>query len=148
MSLTSAKLKRAKPKINLFNRQRKLRVDADASRGFLESLAEHLGLGGGFSVVLVSDAAMRRFNSTYAGKNQSTDVLSFPAGDTPGEESYLGDIIISVETAEVQRVSSLDNEIMTLSLHGLLHLLGYDHETDRGEMNSKEAALRKKFGLR
>lgn len=91
---------------------------------------------------------MRRFNSTYAGKNQSTDVLSFPAGDTPGEESYLGDIIISVETAEVQRVSSLDNEIMTLSLHGLLHLLGYDHETDRGEMNSKEAALRKKFGLR
>ena len=147
MNLTSAKLKRVKPKINLFNRQRNLHVDVNSARQFLESVAEYLGLSSGFSVVLVSDAAMKRLNSTYAGKEQPTDVLSFPAGDTAGDEPYLGDIIVSVETADAQRIVSLNDEVRILCLHGILHLMGYDHEYDDGEMNSREVALRKRFGL-
>lgn len=118
-----------------------------SARQFLESVAECLGLERGFSVVLVSDAAMKRYNSTYAGKDRPTDVLSFPAGDSEGDEPYLGDIIISVETADAQRSASLDDEIRILCLHGILHLMGYDHECDGGEMNSREVALRKRFGL-
>lgn len=147
MSLTSAKLKRAEPRINLLNRQRKLQVNLTSVREFLADLAEYLCLRSGFSVVLVSDDAMTRFNATYAGKDEPTDVLSFPAGGAGGSEPYLGDIIISVETADAQKVSSLNEEISVLCLHGLLHLMGYDHETDRGEMNSKEVTLRRRFGL-
>jgi len=118
-----------------------------SARKFLESVAKDLGLQRGFSVVLVSDAAMKRYNLTFAGKDWPTDVLSFPAGDTVGDEPYLGDIIVSVETADAQRIASLDNEVRILCLHGILHLMGYDHECDDGKMNSREAALRKRFGL-
>ena len=118
-----------------------------SARKFLESVAEDLGLQRGFSVVLVSDAAMKRYNLTFAGKDRPTDVLSFPVGDTVGDEPYLGDIIVSVETADAQRIASLDDEVRILCLHGILHLMGYDHECDDGEMNSREAALRKRFGL-
>lgn len=122
-------------------------MDLTSARQFLESVAEHLDLRSGFSVVLVSDAAMRRYNSTYAGKDQLTDVLSFPTGDTLGDEPYLGDIIISVETANVQKMATLDDEVKVLCLHGILHLLGYDHECDSGEMRFLEEGLRERFGL-
>lgn len=118
-----------------------------SARKFLDCVAEHLGLERGFSVVLVSDAAMRRYNSTYAGKDRPTDVLSFPVGGSEGDEPYLGDIIVSVETANAQRITSLDDEVKILCLHGMLHLVGYDHTCDDGEMNSRETALRKRFGL-
>lgn len=122
-------------------------MDLDSARQFLESVVEYLGLNSGLSVVLVSDAAMRRYNATYAGIDRPTDVLSFPAGDIAGDEPYLGDIIISVETADAQRSASLDDEVKVLCLHGILHLMGYDHECDDGEMRVKEAGLRERFGL-
>lgn len=99
----------------------------------------------GFSLVLVSDPAMKRFNSQFAGKSEPTDVLSFPA-DLEAE-SYLGDIIVSVESADLQRKGSLDTELRILALHGLLHLMGYDHESDDGEMRAFEGDLREEFGL-
>jgi probable rRNA maturation factor len=88
---------------------------------------------------------MQRFNSKYAGKSKPTDVLSFPAGSD--DDTYLGDIVVSVESAERQRDSSLDTELKILALHGVLHLLGYDHECDDGEMRSLEGLLREEFGL-
>jgi len=88
---------------------------------------------------------MKRFNAQFAGKSSTTDVLSFPA-DQEGEP-YLGDIVISVESADRQRRTSLDTEIKILGLHGVLHLLGHDHVRDEGEMNVLEEALRKEFGL-
>ena len=88
---------------------------------------------------------MQRFNAQFAGKSSPTDVLSFPADQE--DEPYLGDIIISVESADRQRRTSLDKEMKILGLHGVLHLLGHDHVHDDGEMNDLEKALRKEFGL-
>ncbi len=92
---------------------------------------------------------MRQLNRRFAGKDKGTDVLSFPDEGEPWEEDeqYVGDIVISVETAERQRRSTLENELRVLALHGLLHLIGYDHETDSGEMIQLESVLKEEFQL-
>ncbi|MES1246037.1 MAG: rRNA maturation RNase YbeY [Acidobacteriota bacterium] len=103
-------------------------------------------------VRFASDRELRRVNRDYRGKDKATDVLSFP-GEPPvegveiGEEGrHVGDILISVPTARRQaaeRGHAPEREIRTLLLHGLLHCLGYDHETDRGEMERLERRLRR-----
>ena len=97
-----------------------------------------------FSVVFVTDGIIRRYNRDYRGFDKPTDVLSFP-----GEDGYLGDILISSETAynQARKSSTLSFEtnIHRLLLHGLLHLMGYDHEIDDGEMRTIERRLRRRF---
>jgi len=97
-----------------------------------------------FTVVFVSDKVMRDYNSRYRHMDKPTDVLSFP-----GEDGYLGDILISTETAWKQanqsQTLSFEDNIRRLMLHGVLHLSGYDHETDNGEMRAIERRLRRKF---
>lgn len=111
---------------------------------------------GTVSVALVTDAAMRRLNRRFRGVDRATDVLSFPdsggfAPRTPGTRPrVLGDIAIATGVARRQAHRyghSLRTEIRTLALHGLLHLLGYDHERDRGEMARVEERLRRRTGL-
>ena len=134
----------------MFNRQRKIRLDAAPLRRFALQLAGRLKTDRGFSIVLVSDSAMRRLNRRFAGKDRPTDVLSFPDGPEEWEaeaEPYAGDVVISVDAADRQRRGSLLDELKVLSLHGLLHLLGYDHETDDGEMRLLERKLKKEFHL-
>ena len=101
---------------------------------------------GQVTIALVTDAAMRRMNAQYRGADYATDVLSFPS-DSPG---VLGDIAIArgvaIRQARVQGHSET-TEIRILALHGLLHLLGYDHERDRGEMRRIEDRLRLRAGL-
>jgi probable rRNA maturation factor len=100
---------------------------------------------GELSVVLGGDRAVRRLNARYRRRDRPTDVLSFPAG---GGEAGLGDVLISVPAAErnARRLGrSLDSELQVLALHGFLHLLGYDHETDDGEMERLEAGLRRRL---
>jgi rRNA maturation RNase YbeY len=84
------------------------------------------------SVALIANAEIQQLNATYRHKDYATDVLSFPAGDgLPGEVRILGDVIISVDKAKEQaeeRGRSLDEEMATLLIHGIVHLLGYDHE--------------------
>lgn len=97
-------------------------------------------------VRFASDRELRRVNRGFRGKDKATDVLSFPGG--PGEDGshHLGDILISVPTARRQaeeRGHSAEREIKVLLLHGLLHCLGYDHETDQGEMERLERRLRR-----
>lgn len=95
------------------------------------------------SIAFVSDAAMRRLNRKYRGRDQTTDVLTFP-GERP-------DIVISLDRARRQAVAerhSLATEVRYLILHGVLHALGYDHETDGGEMNALEMKVRGRVGLR
>ncbi len=104
-------------------------------------------LKGGFSVALVSDRTMRKYHAQFAAQNHSTNVLSFPFRAADSSEAYLGDILVSVETADRQREASLGEELKILVLHGVLHLLGYDHETDDGEMHRLEERLRKEFQL-
>ncbi len=135
-------------KVNVYNRQRRLPVETDPLREFLCLLAARLDVERGFSAILVSDRAIKSLNARFAGKNRATDVLSFPTA--PEERSlvdYLGDIFISVETANRRRSASLEEELRILGVHGLLHLLGYDHEEDDGEMLSLEGSLRREFGL-
>ncbi len=117
-------------------------------KAFLEKLSVRLKLEKGFSVVIVSNDRMRVFNKKYAGKDYPTDVLSFPCTDDPDmDEGYLGDIIISAEKAALQAVNGLENELKILALHGLLHLMGYDHETDKGRMKRLENKIRRDLGL-
>jgi probable rRNA maturation factor len=97
------------------------------------------------SIAFVSDAQMRALNRKWRGKNKTTDVLTFP-----GEPPFLGDIAISLEQARRQARSeghSLAMEVRYLILHGILHAMGYDHETDQGEMNALEMKVRAKVGL-
>ncbi|TDI07766.1 MAG: rRNA maturation RNase YbeY [Acidobacteria bacterium] len=137
-----------KPKVNVFNRQRKYFVEMGELRIFLDQLSCQMTPQTGFSVVLVSDAAMRNYNREFRGKNGSADVLSFPNQEDEGdEEPYLGDILICVEAAARQEKDGLLQELQVLSLHGLLHLLGYDHDADQGAMETLERKLRREFQL-
>lgn len=97
------------------------------------------------TVVLAGDDEVAALNKRYRGKDRATDVLSFPGGKDPDGIIRQGDIVISVDRARqqaAQRHHSLDLEIRYLLLHGFLHLMGYDHETDDGEMEREELRLR------
>jgi probable rRNA maturation factor len=116
---------------------------------FLNRARTAVGLEGQVDVLLTSDAELKSLNRAYRGKNKPTDVLSFP---TPPEISaqHAGDLAISIDTAAHQAVTynhPVDTEIKILILHGLLHLSGEDHETDKGEMAAREADLRREFKL-
>ncbi len=110
-------------------------------------------LRGHVTVLLTGDATMRDLNQRFRGKNKPTDVLSFPVENlvqNQRKNPEKGDVAISVETARRQGAEqghSLAIEIKVLMLHGLLHLAGYDHETDAGEMRRRERSLRTKLGL-
>lgn len=124
-------------------------MDVTSLTGFLQKLARKMKLAAGCSVALVDDRTMRAYNLQFRSRRGVTDVLSFPCEreDFETEDSYLGDIVVSVETANRQKTESLLRELKVLCLHGLLHLLGYDHETDQGEMVKLETQLRKEFKL-
>ncbi|MDP9038040.1 MAG: rRNA maturation RNase YbeY, partial [Acidobacteriota bacterium] len=115
---------------------------------FLNRAKAAVDLHGDVSVLLTTDAALRRLNRTYRGKNAPTDVLSFPAAAPPGSHRpnpIAGDLAISLQTAARQAARhghSLRDELRILILHGALHLAGYDHEIDSGEMAAREAELR------
>ena len=111
---------------------------------------------GAVAVALVSDARMRALNRRYRKQDRVTDVLSFPAAGSgpwpaPAGVRHLGDIVIARGRARRQGCEAGHGpgaELRLLALHGLLHLLGYDHEDDAGRMARVERALRRKGGLR
>lgn len=145
----------------IFNRQRRVPVAVPPLRKFYERARRELGFAPeSVSVELISDRAMARLNETYRKKRGPTDVLSFPANGGPGkngvglpdagEREYVGDIAISPETARrnARRFSrTLPEEMRILILHGMIHLAGYDHETDHGEMERLELRLRRRLGV-
>ena len=127
--------------VTLLNRQRAHRVSPRGLSTFLLRLAQMMPPGGAdrLAVCLVSDPRMRLYNRDFRGKDRTTDVLSFcaDAEDAPGGGRHLGDIVISVPRAAEQAREaghSLSRELKILLLHGYLHLLGYDHDTDGGTM--------------
>jgi probable rRNA maturation factor len=116
---------------------------------FLSEAQVAVRLKGEVTVLLTTDAAIRKLNRRFRGKNEATDVLSFPA-EGPGAEKIAGDLAISVPTALSQagdQGHSLSTEIKVLILHGLLHLAGGDHEADAGQMARRERLLRGRLGL-
>lgn len=140
--------------IEVVSRQRKVPVDCERWRAFVEKALEVVPAGGaGVTVAFVSDRAMRELNRMWRHKRGTTDVLSFPAGQDEfegAEGRTLGDVVISVEQAARQAEEhglEFEEEVAQLILHGLLHLCGYDHERDKGEMNRLELRLRRRLGI-
>jgi probable rRNA maturation factor len=146
----------------ILNRQRAVRVERGPLEEFFRRVLREMNLrDSDITICFVSEVEIARLNLAFRGKKGPTDVLSFPADskrkkriyteDTEGtEKSYLGDIAIAPETARRYAKKNgrrLSNELRVLILHGVLHLLGYDHETDRGEMDRLERKLRRRFGL-
>jgi len=132
--------------IEVVNRQRRLQVDTRTWSTFAAKALAAIGDNeASATIAFVSDKKIRELNRQFRGIDKATDVLSFPS-DGPD----LGDIAVSVDTAAAQAKENglkLDEEIAQLILHGLLHLSGYDHETDNGEMNRLELRLRKKLAI-
>ncbi len=140
--------------IEIVNLQRKVKIETAEFHGFCELLAAKISEAEvlRFSLAFVSDSRMKQLNWLFRGKDATTDVLSFP--NEPDEfnpdKNDLGDIVISVEQAQKQAEENgltLESEIKQLILHGVLHLCGYDHETDNGEMNERELELREESGI-
>lgn len=154
----------------VLNRQRRVPVPVNDLEGFLARARRALRLApDSLTVCLVTDAEIARWNRAYRGKPKPTDVLSFPADENPprrtklrrsharrrgssstSSASYLGDIAIAPAVARrnARRFGrTFDDEMRILILHGILHLMGYDHETDTGQMDRREQRLRRTLGL-
>ena len=138
--------------IEVVNRQRKHRVDLGRWQTFSEkALREIVKKPHDATIAFLSDRQIRELNRRFRRIDKATDVLSFPAEEEAKSiGGNLGDIAISLERAAIQAKENRltrDREIAQLILHGLLHLCGYDHETDSGQMNRLELRLRKKLGI-
>jgi probable rRNA maturation factor len=140
--------------IEVVNKQRRWSVDEVRWQKFAQLALNRIGRNeADATIVFVSDRAMRDLNRRFRSRSSTTDVLSFPVELDEFEQvecTNVGDVVISVSQAEKQAVTSgleLENEIEQLILHGLLHLCGYDHETDNGEMNRIELRLRRRLGI-
>ncbi|HXN64216.1 MAG TPA: rRNA maturation RNase YbeY [Candidatus Acidoferrales bacterium] len=148
----------------ILNRQRGISIPSASLSRFLSRIRSELKLGRrDVTICFVKEAEMAELNQTFRGKPKATDVLSFPAysaeedgakrkvaRDLRHAANYLGDIAISptVARANARRYGrDLDDELRILMVHGVLHLLGYDHEADHGEMDRVEARVRRRLGL-
>jgi len=122
-------------------------LDRRGLERFARVLCERVSAGAGFTCLVTDDRELRRLNRDFLGKDYPTDVLSFPSGESG---AFLGELAISANRAHAQGAAfghSVESEICILMLHGLLHLLGMDHETDRGRMARAEAAWRRRLAL-
>ena len=145
----------------VINRQRTVRIALAPLRSFLKKVCQGLQLPlAEVTVCFVTDAEIARLNENFRRKRGPTDVLSFPSHPQPSGKrakissrptpAHLGDIAISPATARRNAAKygrTLPAELRILMLHGVLHLLGYDHETDQGQMTRLETKLRRRFGL-
>ena len=123
------------------------KTDYQPNVNLLKTIAKYL-TNRDIEVTFTDNETIRKINKEQRGVDEPTDVLSFPLEIVPF--APLGELIISVEYAKNQaglHKNSLDDEIALLFIHGLLHLMGYDHETDNGKMRQKEEELIKHFGL-
>jgi probable rRNA maturation factor len=150
----------------IVNRQRRIRVPARSLERFTREAMALLRLpADSLTVCFVTDGVMARWNRTYRGKDRPTDVLSFASdesgfrkktnGSRTGAQAasaatYLGDIAIAPGVARANALRfgrTLEDETRILILHGILHLMGYDHETDTGQMERRERRVRRTLGL-
>jgi len=118
---------------------------------FVGRVRRAVKLKGAVNVLVTSSAEVRSLNRRFRGKNRNTDVLSFPAQSQKSSARLLaGDIAISADIAMQNAVNlghSAAEEVKILALHGILHLSGFDHERDNGQMARKEIAMRRRFRL-
>lgn len=140
-------------RIEVLSRQRLYAIDRQAAAKLAGEVLDRIGRAdAALTITFIRDAAMRKLNRDYRGKDKPTDVLSFAYHESDEgfaeTDSHIGDVVISVETAARYADEfglTFDREIEHLIIHGTLHLAGYDHETDNGEMNRLERKLRKEL---
>ena len=128
-------------------RRKPATLDAESLQSFAEVLRDRVARGREFHCRITNDAELRSLNAQFRGKDYPTDVLSFPQEDA---QLSLGDIAISIQRARAQAREyrhATEDEIRVLMLHGVLHLLGMDHESDSGRMRRNEVRWRRKLGL-
>ena len=116
---------------------------------FLRRAEKAVGLSGEVNVLVTSSRELRALNRRFRGKDSATDVISFPAIPTI-EMTFAGDVAISADIAARNArllAHSAADELKILMLHGVIHLAGYNHETDEGQMARKEERLRRALGL-
>lgn len=139
--------------MKILNNQKRVELVLPPLEKFAEKSLRKLNLrSDSVAIAFVTDAEIAQLNETYRKKNRPTDVLSFPAQTAKrvDKSKFLGDIAIAPAVARryaKKNGRTLQSEICVLMLHGILHLLGYDHETDRGQMDRVEHKLRRKLGL-
>lgn len=130
----------------ILNRQRRYAVDTRRLIGIADATVAEAGHAGReVSVTITNDRRLHDLNLRYRGKNRPTDVLSFPYDEPDGP---IGDVVISVDRALAQAAGKgheLQRELEILVLHGSLHVCGFDHETDDGEMDRLERRLRRRL---
>jgi probable rRNA maturation factor len=152
----------------ILNRQKTVRLSTRMLAGFLQKIQRELKLENvEVSIAFVTDEEIARWNESYRQEKGPTDVLSFPAAARPKTqtpayvthkrknamgvmEPFLGDIAIAPETARryaKQKGRTLESELRVLMLHGVLHLMGYDHESDNDQMNRIEHRVRRRLGI-
>jgi rRNA maturation RNase YbeY len=144
--------------VNIKTYQRKWPIDRPAIRKFLQQLfnvgarniqAFRTLSNPELTIVFLNDQQMMTYNRDYRNKNYATDVLSFPVNEAVDGKHYVGDILISLDRTAAQAQTkghSSKKELRILLLHGVLHLLGYDHETDNGQMNRLERKMQRVLG--
>ena len=135
-------------------RRKPATLDYTSLQTFAEVLRKRVARQRDFHCLITNDTELQSLNAQFRGKDYATDVLSFPSGERAegpsADEGFLGDIAISLQRARAQAREwrhSVEEEIRILMLHGVLHLLGMDHESDAGEMKRTEMRWRKKLGL-
>jgi probable rRNA maturation factor len=131
-------------------RRKPATLDTDSLQSFAEVLRDRVARGREFHCRVTNDAELQSLNERFRGKDYATDVLSFPYPSEGATRRPLGDIAISIQRARSQAREwghAAEDEIRILMLHGVLHLLGLDHESDRGEMKRTEIRWRRKLGL-
>jgi probable rRNA maturation factor len=139
----------------VINKQRKIKLEKSKFEKFANQALNLIDKAKekDLTIVFVSDVKIKELNRKFRNKNHPTDVLSFPYEPDSYDlenQNLLGDIVISAETAKRQAQQhnlTLEKEIKQLILHGILHLCGYDHETDQGQMNQLELELREKLKI-
>lgn len=134
-------------RVDLLNPNGYPEARAGGLRPWIDLLVAEVAGESSLAVRFVGDRLMRRLNREFRGRDATTDVLSFP-GEVTQEGRHLGDIAVSVPAARRQALRaghSVARELQVLLVHGVLHCLGYDHETDSGEMQRRERRLRNKW---
>ncbi|MDX2042737.1 MAG: rRNA maturation RNase YbeY [Acidobacteriota bacterium] len=139
--------------IEILNRQKLHEIDKNSAAKLASAVLDRIGRQDAeLTITFIRDAAMRKLNREYRGKDKPTDVLSFAYHESDEgfaeTDSHVGDVVISVETAARYAAEfglTFQRELEHLIIHGTLHLAGYDHETDNGEMNRLERKLRKEL---
>jgi probable rRNA maturation factor len=131
-------------------RRKPATLDRTSLDAFAEVLRDRVARRRDFHCLITNNAELQSLNAQFRGQDHPTDVLSFPSDEAASDKTFLGDIAISMQRARAQAREwrhAPEDEIRILMLHGVLHLLGMDHEADSGEMKRTEIRWRRKLGL-